>query len=463
MQKQNNQNISNLNLETKTPDYNDTIAYHFFMRYEQPEFMEACEHLLDEIGIKKSELNKNNMQSLLSNLLLQQTQHGERWIIYGRSKKDWNTKSKEDNRRTNDNPYRISHGITKLIDGLRDSGFIEELKGYRGAEKSRLSRMRALPKLNDEIFRPAQLYKLTPSTHKDFETIRAKDNNKKPIPLSKSKKKQAHESIINDYNNLLAQQDIYIPDRKSSSNPSERKYSGACPVYRVFNNKELNEGGRVYGAWWQECRSGLRKHIMINDEETIEIDCKSQHPYLLYDHMPYAYFYDDKDPYLLHNKDGQKYPRGLVKKVMNTCLNSDNENQAYNAVKKELQTDKKKPNKAKQKEAETLYERVRYIKDFREIVSDIFTKHKFISNYLYSGIGKHLQYLDSEITVGVIGILTSQNIPVLTVHDSFIVQERYEEQLREAIYIAYSSFSPHGIPECEEDSILTSLPPLTKK
>ncbi len=67
--------------------------------------------------------------------------------------------------------------------------------------------------------------------------------------------------------------------------------------------------------------------------------------------------------------------------------------------------------------------------DERKLMRKIFDTHKAISTYFNSGRGVELQYLDSCIAEAVLMHFTKQGIPCLCVHDSFIVQERYKDEL----------------------------------
>ena len=53
-----------------------------------------------------------------------------------------------------------------------------------------------------------------------------------------------------------------------------------------------------------------------------------------------------------------------------------------------------------------------------------------IEHYLFTGVGTKLQFKDSCIAESVIERMVSMRIPILVVHDSFIVQYRNRELLR---------------------------------
>ena len=41
---------------------------------------------------------------------------------------------------------------------------------------------------------------------------------------------------------------------------------------RIFSRNSLKKHGRFYGGWWQSLPSKYRRHIMIDDKKTVEVD-----------------------------------------------------------------------------------------------------------------------------------------------------------------------------------------------
>ena len=44
-------------------------------------------------------------------------------------------------------------------------------------------------------------------------------------------------------------------------------------LHRVFNDVEMNSGGRFYGGWWQEVPNGYRHYIVMNGKPMVEYRC----------------------------------------------------------------------------------------------------------------------------------------------------------------------------------------------
>lgn len=78
-------------------------------------------------------------------------------------------------------------------------------------------------------------------------------------------------------------------------------------------------------------------------------------------------------------------------------------------------------------------------KQLRAILVALKNKHSRIAKYIASGYGVKLQNLDAKIAENIINYFTSINIPILTVHDSFICNKLDEYVLKdymEQFYVA---------------------------
>ena len=65
--------------------------------------------------------------------------------------------------------------------------------------------------------------------------------------------------------------------------------------------------------------------------------------------------------------------------------------------------------------------------------------HNPIDHYFCNGTetGLRVMNLDSRIALDIVDHFAKQNIPILAVHDSFIVQEKYEDELRQTMENTY--------------------------
>ena len=66
---------------------------------------------------------------------------------------------------------------------------------------------------------------------------------------------------------------------------------------------------------------------------------------------------------------------------------------------------------------------------WRELSQRILDKHHAIEDAFYSGQGLRLQYIDSQLAEQVMLHFANKGVPVLPVHDSFIVAAQHEQEL----------------------------------
>jgi len=64
------------------------------------------------------------------------------------------------------------------------------------------------------------------------------------------------------------------------------------------------------------------------------------------------------------------------------------------------------------------------------VLTNIKEAHPLIADRLGSGAGIDLQFVDSQIAEKLIEKYTKKGVPILTVHDSFVVPEKYNESVR---------------------------------
>lgn len=192
-------------------------------------------------------------------------------------------------------------------------------------------------------------------------------------------------------------------------------------LYRVYNNGKFTEGGRFYGASYQQLNKDDRAKILINNSSVTEVDYSSFHLNILY-HKTKKQF--EGDPYLKVIDNPELRP--LLKLVSLIAVNSQNPAQALRAIKDEIR---------KNIELQKL-KRI-YKLDEKDLLRKFESTHFRISNYFYSGIGIKLQNLDSQIAETVLKYFTRREIPCLCVHDSFLVSSEHGAELKETMNAVY--------------------------
>ncbi len=123
--------------------------------------------------------------------------------------------------------------------------------------------------------------------------------------------------------------DLFIRMQKSASTAAAdftRKF-----VRRIFNNGSWKQGGRFYGAWWQNIPREYRHLIRLNGKDVVECDYSGLHVNMLYAEkklpMPQGDVYSDIPGYT--NSDDF---RAFVKQLLLILVNSDDREKAREAI-----------------------------------------------------------------------------------------------------------------------------------
>lgn len=361
------------------------------------------------------------------------------------------------------------NNMINMLDTLIEEGLIEQAKGYydSGTGEGRVTRIWATTELLQEysIYKNAQILNCfrieedeqdtMSKAEKLFEKLSAtelvvlKDADKKHLPYKALPKVKAMIEFLVKYNELMDQSQVQAPitdilniDRTP---PSEPFYPGIgntsgitamaithkillakavsdldCRLYRVFNNGSFEQGGRFYGADYQQLNEKARSNILINGNPVTEVDYCGLHINMLYNMQGLPAV---EDPYAVF--DGSPL-RKLFKKALLITLNADSRRGAVAAFNIGLKHDSKTRSLLKAHNMSTM--------KIYELIDAYFSS---IRHYFYSGIGLTLMNKDSIIADNVLRHFTQKGIPCLCVHDSFIVEEQYSDELKKVMSDAY--------------------------
>ena len=235
------------------------------------------------------------------------------------------------------------------------------------------SRIRATKKLLELLECDSRVSISDVGCRSDFEVIRLKDATKKLSEYIDADVTNRMRSRLNECNDLLAGCDIRLDG--SALGQSE---DGTSPdfsskrLYRVFNHSRFDHGGRFYGGWWQIIKAAKRAHILIDGETTVEVDYSAMHCRMCYDLTGKSLSKDD-DPYRI---DGLESLRDAVKFGFLVLINlaPSQRGRATDKVKAMIQ-------------GKT---------SFRDLLVAIERRHRPIREWLRSGKGTELQYIDSK-------------------------------------------------------------------
>ena len=202
-------------------------------------------------------------------------------------------------------------------------------------------------------------------------------------------------------------------------------------IAKFTNNFRM--GGRLYShgrSYFQKYSKEKRRKITFENNPTIELDYKAIHPYLLYAQEGIQY---DLDPYSV--VDDRPELRPFLKIILISMINNHTYYEAQRVANNWLCTKKEKLEK--QKIRKKIFDLG--ITKAGSFMDKFFIIHKPISKYLCSNsnTGLKLMYKDARIAVEVINHFVKQNIPILCMHDSFVIEEKYKEELREVMLKTY--------------------------
>lgn len=302
----------------------------------------------------------------------------------------------------------------KLIDVLEtlSEDFAWALKLTKGSHESgKRSTIEPLPYIS-ELITTHQLRKSDFNTKERQPVIlrarKTEEEKKKKKPgkeldLPDTPEVKILQEQINQINAFIRQQNIsYVGDRPEID--EER-----LTIYRVFNNGRLDEGGRLYGGFWQQLSGEKREEdILINGEHVVGPDYGQMAVSILYAlegiQMPL------EDAYEL--KGWEDYRDG-VKTYINKLLHDD------------TGTPKAKKSDfigCKYNKVETITEALR---------KDVFEQHKPIAHHFNGSTSGRLFYEESNLLVHVLLELQNKGICALPVHDSlYVAQENFDETIK---------------------------------
>lgn len=243
-------------------------------------------------------------------------------------------------------------------------------------------------------------------------------------------------SILQKYNELLQSTHIDICDLDTpilqreiqSKNGKVDTYKVSVAQHNKFIRRIFSEGswqkhGRMYGGFWQQIDEVSRSKIFIDHHDTLEVDFKALHLNLLYAYFVGEPLIHSKDPYILEcfsdSKETTDVLRNRVKKLMLPLINAKSRKSAFKAYRNSAP--KGSPDKRLTDN------------QLGELLDNFIYEHPLLEPFLCKGMGNDLMYLDGEITFEIIKQLTEQQIPVLTIHDSYIVKSNNFVDLRTAM------------------------------
>jgi hypothetical protein len=331
--------------------------------------------------------------------------------------------------------------MIKVLDALEKKKYIEQNIGWldRIRKIGRITRIISTKKLIQKIVKEHKIKKSHIQRCRNQECLVLKnkiDGKNVEVDYKDNKQTNLMRADLLEYNNLLRRSHIHIPNYYGKIDVNFEDESSKF-VRRIFNNKSWKNGGRFYSGWWQRIESEYRKYIRINNNPVVEIDFSGLHIVLLYSMVGIDYWSElknstdtthtakefftsvVKDPYDLsdYGYEMNDRLRDFLKLILLVSINS----------KKGKKKDTSQSTKAVREEIRT-NEDLDWIKNtydnkqIEQLINDFADYHNPIKKYFYSGMGINLQYIDSQIASLLINHFTRLDIPILCIHDSFVIE-----------------------------------------
>ncbi len=306
--------------------------------------------------------------------------------------------------------FRAGPAVIEIINKLFERGYLEMKKGYYTKEKSRMTRIWPTEKLLqyfEEL--PAQVI------YNPVNLVELKDKKGKLKDYKDTNRTKKIKAILKQANEVNQRADIRY-----------HKYNLSGFLVAVFTRK-FTLYGRLHTRGYRHYQ-GLsedeRAEITINGEPIVELDYSGLHPYLLYAKEGFQF---RGDPYSII--DNRSEVRSFLKIILLAMLNAKDKTTAERAANHWLYLN----HDERADLAELKITKARPLIDsFRQV-------HKRIDHYFCNGneTGLRVMNLDAIIALDVVKNFTEQEIPILAIHDSFIVQEKHQGELHRTMKKAY--------------------------
>lgn len=231
-----------------------------------------------------------------------------------------------------------------------------------------------------------------------------KSNTSRELPFEETGRTRQYRREVERLNKRIAAADVTVlkDGEHWPADPTDRS------LRRIFNNETWNNGGRLFGGFWEIMRRKDRfEFIRIEGEPILEVDYGQLFPRLAYARTGTPP--PDGDLY-----EALEFPqsRSGWKKIVNAMLFAEKRLTAWPEGTKELMPEGMRP-----AEAYATVERV----------------HAPIAGLFWTGVGYALMFAESVMLLNALEGLAKSGIVALPVHDAVIVAASRAEKAREIL------------------------------
>jgi len=395
--------------------------FNLFLSSDSPHIVQSTSELNIELDFKRPEPEKA-LKSILCNLLIKPNS----WILIQRKKQPLGTKR--------GNPLGIGiESFRRVLDALEKDGFIEQDKG------SKLENKQTVIRATEDLL---IWFKSSKWTDDDIDiykaqgiTLRLNEGDKEYVEFDDTKFSTWLDSELKQYNNLLNNSDIYVPNKDGVLIHEKKIITSRGFIKHEQHPKdgEFLFGGRHVGPW-VSTPSVERERITINGESTKEVDREASHINAMYEVVT-GKPYQGGDPYELFIQDVE-VPRHIVKNLSSFSQGANTARGVSARVGRHYNREASKKD-AKQKDIDKHQQWLRFIKKTpaTKIHKALMNKHHLVKDYYLRGkqYGDMISGWEADLVFEVVIELTKRGIPCLTVYDSFIVQSKYKKLVKDLV------------------------------
>lgn len=375
----------------------NAIKFDHNLRISSP----AITTLFDTLAISGRRLDEKraNLETLVANLI-----HGNKIgkpIRISYDRKNWNPRY-----------HRAKYSTLLIMEQMADIGFIRLKKGFK-------SNKEGIPPRWTRIWATEALLESCPEltapiTREPLSLVEVRDEEKNLLDFRPTEETNRVEKILKLANDVNSKAVIRY-----------KKHTLHTNLVAIYVRK-LSLYGRLHTRGYRHYqglknRDNERLDISINGSPVVELDYSALHPFMLYANEQLQY---KGDPYDVIEND-RRY-RKLYKTAFLALMNSSEDYKAERAINNFIINHWKEMQKLG-------------ISNARPIMDAIMEAHKPIRHYFCSGdeTGLRIMNKDAKIALNVVRTFVRKGIPILAVHDSFIVEEQYEDLLHTTMKTAY--------------------------
>ncbi|TCK99470.1 hypothetical protein BXY66_3975 [Shimia isoporae] len=301
--------------------------------------------------------------------------------------------------------YMTTHRFRMCMEWLLNTGVMRTTaKGYHYGENAQTARFALSEKAICDLFSD-ELSLRDFRIDRVAEPVQLKDEQKQLTKYADTSETRGMRHALHEINTVLERTSITTPRQLTYSDFSEDYLGHTKQLYRVFNNRTFEHGGRFQGGWWQYVRKGVRRSILIDGQPTVEADYSGFNPAVL---LAQAGMQVPQDPYsVIPGIENSKQLRDHAKATLAALLHA----------------------KTKHVSEPRNFDEAAHGMTVQEFRNAVIAGFPMIEDMVGEKAGMRLQRAESDLAEQVMLHFVKQGHAILPIHDAFIVQSDLEDEL----------------------------------